>query len=566
MSVITPLFGGSPQVSFTRAHRTTATTATTAYGSSTSSSNRDEMIGIRDALTDLIDSLNDVSRLLGAGRASIVNRAATVSSSADTGLSTQGTATTLSSDEEVNSTATSFSPRGPTWDNASTSELTIGGVYDGSQGDTQLRIRVDRPSGNSVVGQDSFRVRIYDGGDNLETFWVDASYNPGEEITTGTGLTLSFGEGYVRRGADAYVDVYTSQDSELDPDAAFDGVRNAHPELEEGYSITDGSFDVNGETIAVNSSDSLNDVLDRINASDAGVTATYDAITEQVTLTNDENGSETITLANYTSGFLAAMKLDTATPELGSDNEAASVMSSVAEFAGVTAGSILINGTSIDIDPDADSLNDVIDRINASDAGVTALLSVDAQTVTLTNDSVTADLVIDSNGTGLFEALNIDDSQEYEPVSPRGTTETTAESVSDAIATFAEAFNALFDDEGSDSLGDSAFLSDLRGDIQLAVADVFGSDGPRFSTNYGVSFNFAESASEAFGYNLNSQTRTEDLLRTGGTGADIYELFLGGSSSVDDGLQETLVSVLEGAREDLNTLLGPAGTFLDIWL
>jgi len=74
--------------------------------------------------------------------------------------------------------------------------------------------------------------------------------------------------------------------------------------------VTSGSFKVNGKMISVSADDKLQDVLDRINWSDAGVTAAYDAKTDRVTLTSKKQGTEFITLTDDTSGFLAATQLD----------------------------------------------------------------------------------------------------------------------------------------------------------------------------------------------------------------------------------------------------------------
>ena len=564
MTYIPSIFNASTvRLSYTRAHESGSAAESLSIRSSTSS-NRDQMIAIRDALADVISSLGESARVLSSARSSIINAPASVDSTSDIGLSTEGSATTVTSSEEVNSTPTSFTPRGPDWDNSSTSEVTVGGVYDGSHGDGTLQVTIRRAYGSYEVGEDWIQVRARIDGDDLRQWYLSPSYEPGTEESIGAGLTLSFSEGTLLRNADAYTDVYVSQDGELDPDAAFNGVRNAHPELEDGYSVTDGSFDVNGETIAVNETDSLNDVIDRINASDAGVTAAYDAVAETVTLTNDESGSQTITLANDTSGFLAAMKLDTATPVLGSDNEASSVMSAVDAFADVTSGSILINGESIAIDVNADSLQDVIGRINASDANVTAALSADAQTLTFTNDDNSADLTVDSNGTNFFAAVNVTEDT-YNPTIARGVTESRAEVVGDAVASFAEALNHLFDRSG-DGLSDSTFLSSIRNDVQIAVGDVFNEDGPRFRTDYGITFDFREEADEVVSFNWAARARLENSLRTGGRGADVYELFLGGNSQVSRGIEARLDEVLQAAQSDIDAFLGPLGTNLDVWL
>jgi flagellar hook-associated protein 2 len=58
-------------------------------------------------------------------------------------------------------------------------------------------------------------------------------------------------------------------------------------------------------------------VITRINASDAGVTATYDATNDTVQLTADATGSTTIALADTTGNFLAAFELLSAPQTLG---------------------------------------------------------------------------------------------------------------------------------------------------------------------------------------------------------------------------------------------------------
>ena len=75
-----------------------------------------------------------------------------------------------------------------------------------------------------------------------------------------------------------------------------------------------GSFTINGATINWSNADSLSTVLNRINSSQAGVNATYNAQTDQVTLTNLATGNQTISLSETAppagqSGLLAALGL-----------------------------------------------------------------------------------------------------------------------------------------------------------------------------------------------------------------------------------------------------------------
>lgn len=79
--------------------------------------------------------------------------------------------------------------------------------------------------------------------------------------------------------------------------------------------VTSGFFTINGVQISVSAAnDNLNSVIARINASSAGVTASYDAATGQISLTNKTTGAQSIVLGSSsdTSNFLSAMGLTAA--------------------------------------------------------------------------------------------------------------------------------------------------------------------------------------------------------------------------------------------------------------
>jgi flagellar hook-associated protein 2 len=59
-----------------------------------------------------------------------------------------------------------------------------------------------------------------------------------------------------------------------------------------------GSFTVNGATIQWSATDSLSTVLNRINSSNAGVRASYDATADKVSLVNVTTGNQTMTLSD----------------------------------------------------------------------------------------------------------------------------------------------------------------------------------------------------------------------------------------------------------------------------
>ena len=69
-----------------------------------------------------------------------------------------------------------------------------------------------------------------------------------------------------------------------------------------------GTFTINGTTIAYDSTvDSLQNVIDRVNQSAAGVTALYDAYDDTFSITSDTTGSAAIGLADVTGNFLTSM-------------------------------------------------------------------------------------------------------------------------------------------------------------------------------------------------------------------------------------------------------------------
>jgi flagellar hook-associated protein 2 len=167
-----------------------------------------------------------------------------------------------------------------------------------------------------------------------------------------------------------------------------------------------GTFTINGVQFTVNpASDSLNTVLNAINASAAGVTATYDGLTDKVTIENDTPGDTS--LINFgagsdTSNLLSALSLNQATQTTGGGGQTTvtgtrnlgAVTGTVAlnteSFANgaVTTGTFSINGVSITVDPTTDSLQEVIARINESDAQVTASFDSATDTIRFTSKTL----------------------------------------------------------------------------------------------------------------------------------------------------------------------------------
>lgn len=116
---------------------------------------------------------------------------------------------------------------------------------------------------------------------------VTASYNSGTDRLVITpdvaGATLTVGSD--TSGFLAAVGMATGTTAtRANADGAFHATGASGPLFDPGMSVQAGSFTVNGVSIAVAADDTINSVLARITASAAGVTASYDAATEMITL------------------------------------------------------------------------------------------------------------------------------------------------------------------------------------------------------------------------------------------------------------------------------------------
>lgn len=318
------------------------------------------------------------------------------------------TATTLRSSAEINTTPTSFTPQQPSVSGTSTTQPTLGGAYDGSQGDDTLTFEFRQ---NRTVGSpDRLNLRVYDGSGTQIDFLRFSGLAPGTPVALENGLTLALGPGDATRFDTFTVDVSATLGTQVNPNAAFDGTYDAAPGFEAGHQVVAGSFDLNGVRIDVAADDSIDSVLAKIDASAAGVDAAFDPVSDAVVLTQRTLGpGGTITLENDSSGFLAATKLAGAVASPGEDahRPAADPIAAVAALAGITAGNFSIGETQIDVDPERDSLDDVIQRINASSAGVIARLDPETLVLSLSRKDPRAELVLGDGTSGFFSGVKI---------------------------------------------------------------------------------------------------------------------------------------------------------------
>ena len=165
------------------------------------------------------------------------------------------------------------------------------------------------------------------------------------------------------------------------------------------------TFTINGAQITLASTDTLNDVINNINSSSAGVTASYDATTGDMSLTSNSSAPIILGSAADTSDFLQQAGLYnnsstsvTSTVGLGRIDLNTDLGSAGLRTA-LTPGTFTINGVSINYSS-GESLNSLIGDINSSAAGVTASYdSYDDQMVLSSNTRGPQTITV-ADGTG----------------------------------------------------------------------------------------------------------------------------------------------------------------------
>lgn len=477
------------------------------------------------------------------------------------GLDLSTTAATLQSTDEINASPNSFTPFGPEWAGLSTAALTIGGEYDGSDGTDTLTFEVRRAG---IKGIDNLRIRVEDSQGDRFNVNIRPNDPPDMEYSLNNGLFFTLGAGLLINGETTTIDVFQGVGSAVNPDNPLGGLRNSNPNFQYYPSpntlnpVVDGSFELNGETISVGAAESLNDIVDRINLSNAGVTATFNAVSERIEFVQDMPGSvPTIDIQNDTSNLIVAAKLDAAVVQPGTDPEDRVALQNVAQFSTVQSGDILINGTPVAVDVQSDSLEDVIAGINASAADVNASFDPQTQRVTIEANDPNSIFEIDSNGTNFFASLNIVDGRVDPVVAQGGISRARSYDVADAFETLAAELNAFYDDQ--QFVGRDAGVAAARSVVAAAIGDLFDNPDGVSESQFGIKFDRSDDGLTRGGFaDLNRKALTRALQVRG----DEVKALLAGPDS-ESGLLNRLINAAGQALKDINTKLGFSGSLVD---
>ncbi len=326
------------------------------------------------------------------------------------GLDVEGTPAQLTSTEEVNTLPTAYDPKAPEFESyrdrptvKTTSEVLVGGVYTGTTDETYT-FTVHRH--REMPDERATKFDVYDAdGQFVDLIEMPAGHPPGEPWETPYGITFTFTEGKLVYGESFTVNLWAVDGSRAEPDNPFDGTGNADPNLEPGSSVGEGHFTVNGVTIDVFADDTITAVLERLSASAAGVVGWYDVGTDSVTL-QSLDGDTDILLGSDTSGFLDAMKLTGAIAKGGEGGDLGRLISEVDALAGVQAGTFRINDQEFTVDPAADSLQELLDRITDALPQIEASWDTEAGAVSLYSHG--GPLTVVEGDSGFFDAVGID--------------------------------------------------------------------------------------------------------------------------------------------------------------
>ena len=315
-------------------------------------------------------------------------------------------ASTMQSTAEMNTGVdTSYGSSSLTFTGAglgSTSTGTLTGTYTGvntAADATSLTVKLKSTNlSMNAVTASNIKFDVVD-QNSAVLFSYDGNLTAGQQVYLGAdiGLSISFGTGTLRNTHEASTTVSRSPIT-IDASAAFNAGAGA-PRFEGSAVVSAGTFTVNGVTITVAANDTINGVITTINNSAAGVTASL--ANDKITLTSNSDSEDAIVLANDTTGFLAATKLAAATTTVGNIRDDQQTLAKTSQFGSVATGSFTINGVSISVNEDTDSLETLITRINGAGAGVTASFNAATNKVELTSTSNSEDLIAvadDSSG------------------------------------------------------------------------------------------------------------------------------------------------------------------------
>lgn len=246
---------------------------------------------------------------------------------------------------------------------------------------------------------------------------VTASYDSGTDkitLTSSDNSEIVLGSAADTSNFLQVAGLYNNQSGSVSSNAALGRVQlsasMANADL--ATVITDGGsgqgqFTINGVSISYDAStDSVQDVLDRINGSSAGVTASYDSLNNRFLLTNNSTGDVGITMQDVTGNFLAATGLSAGTLTRGqnllytlngSSQQFVSQSNTIAQASSTISGlSVTAVGTgqvTVNVNHDTSGITAAIQNFIKDYNAVQSYISSQQTVTTASDGTVTAGLL-----------------------------------------------------------------------------------------------------------------------------------------------------------------------------
>ncbi len=186
--------------------------------------------------------------------------------------------------------------------------------------------------------------------------------------------------------------------------------------LNTATAVTAGKFTINGAQITVGTTDSLQDVFNAISAATGGdVTGSYNPAQDKITLQSASNAQVLMGSTVDSSNFLSAMKLAnngggtvTGSGQLGTVKLYSATLANSGLTTAVSgSGTFALNGVLIGYDASTDRVGDLLSRINASAAGVTAGYDSTNDRFSLSNTTTGDTGMSITDASGLLGALGL---------------------------------------------------------------------------------------------------------------------------------------------------------------
>ncbi len=180
-----------------------------------------------------------------------------------------------------------------------------------------------------------------------------------------------------------------------------------------------GAFTINGVTINYNAAnDSIQDVLNRINGSAAGVTASYDTLNNRFELANNVTGNVGISMQDVTGNFLAATGLSGGTTANGKNllytvngsnplqSESNTISPGSSGITGLTVSALQTGITTLSVSTNTDQISTAIQKFVTDYNSVQSFISAQQIVTTSASGTVTAgSLTGDQTANNLVSSL-----------------------------------------------------------------------------------------------------------------------------------------------------------------